>query len=264
MSELNSAGNQAATEDRGDVIEYRPVNPLAVVGLLAGLASVLAFAHPLLWLLPALGALISAWALRSMATAASEQVGRKAALIGLTLSLLFGAASVTRLTFFTWQLRVETRQLAQQWFEALRDGNPYRADQFGRSPAGRVEREDDLLARYAEPEERQHLLEYLEEPAVRMLLSLGKYAQVRYFANELTDALSAQPAVVDIYAVSVQRGGQTTSCFVELVWTRNIEYGTNKWYWLLKRSKFLSKPPAGWNPPGGGGQAETAKPARPT
>ncbi|HUY92592.1 MAG TPA: hypothetical protein VMV10_27885 [Pirellulales bacterium] len=249
MSEPNSAGNQVATDERDDLLEYRPVNPLAVIGLIAGLASVLAFAHPLLWLLPVLGVVICLWALRSLATAATEQVGRKAALVGLTLSLLFGAAAVTRLTIFHWQMRVETRQLAKQWFEALRDGNPYLADQFTRSPSARVQPDDDLLARYAEREERHHLSEYLEEPAIRMLLSLGKYAQVRYFANDVTDALAAQPAVIDIYAVSVRHEGQTTSCFVELLWTRNIEYGTNERYWMLKAVKVLPKPPTGWNQP---------------
>lgn len=250
MSEPYSAGNQMATGDPDDVIEYRPVNPLAVVGLLIGLASALAFAHPLMWLLPALGTLISAWALRSLATAATEQAGRKAALIGLTLSLLFGAAAVTRLVVFTWQLRVETQQLAKQWFEALRDGNPYLANQFTRPLAGRVGPDDDLLTRYAEPEERHYLSEYVEEPAVRMLLSLGKYAQVRYFANHVTDSLSSQPGVIDIYAVSVRSKGQTTSCFVELLWIRRVEYGTNRWYWQLNKANILSKPPAGLNPPG--------------
>ena len=41
MSEPNSAGNELATDERDDLLEYRPVNPLAVIGLIAGLVSIL-------------------------------------------------------------------------------------------------------------------------------------------------------------------------------------------------------------------------------
>lgn len=250
MSELKSDGNPLSTDEREDLVEYRPINAPAVVGLICGLASILAFVHPLLWLLPALGTVISLWALRSLAIAAPEQLGRKAALIGLTLSLTFGAAAPTQMAIFCWRLRVETQQLAKQWFEALREGNPYLANQFTRTLGGRVKPDDDLLVRYAEPEERHHLSKYVEEPAVRMLLSLGKYAQVRYFANEILDPLDSEPAVIDVYAVSVRHKGQTTSCFVRLTWRWNIEYGTNERCWVLKAAVLLPKPLEGWNPPG--------------
>ena len=248
MSELNSAGNELATDDDQGAPEYRPVNLLAVLGLIAGAASVLAFAHPLLWCLPVLGAALSGLALRQMAVAELQQVGRRAALVGLTLSLVLGAAAVTRLAVFRWQMRVETMQLAKQWFEALRNRDPYLADQLTLPPGARLKPEDDRDARYAEPNERHRLEEDVEDPAERMMLSLGKYAQVRYFTNELTDVLSEHPAVIDIYAISVRHEGKTTSCFVQLIWSRQLEFGSHRWYWDLKKATVLGGPPEGRNP----------------
>jgi len=250
MSELHSAGSEAGADEPDELQEYRPISSLAVVALVAGLLSVLAFVHPLFWFVPVLGAAIGAWALRRLATSAVPQLGRKAALVGLTLSLLFGATALTRFGVFRWQMRVETMQLSKQWFEALRDRNPYQAHQLSLIIGRRFKAEDDLLVRYAEPEHRRALEEYVAEPAERLLLSLGKYAQVRYFANQVTDETNEQPAVIDIYAVSVRHAGQTTSCFVRLHWTRSLEYGTNRWSWHLNSAKILKEPPAGWNPAG--------------
>lgn len=250
MSELNSAGSDLETDEPEELQEYRPISTLAVVGLIAGMFSVLAFVHPTLWCLPALGAAISAWALRRLTTSAVPQLGRRAALVGLTLSLLFGATAVTRFGIFRWQMRVETMQLSKQWFEALRDRDPYRAHQLTRSAARRFKAEDDLVVRYVEPEPRRELEEYVAEAPVRMLLSLGKYAQVRYFANHVTDASAEQPAVIDVYAVSVRQAGQTTSCFVQLYWLRSLEFGTKRWSWHLNSAKILAEPPAGWNSAG--------------
>ena len=247
MSQLNSAGNELATDDQ-ELPDYRPVSPLAIVGLLVGLLSVVAFVHPSLWCLPVLGAALCCLALRRMAVAETPQIGRRAALIGLTLSLLFGATASTRLAVYYCQLRAEARHLGKQWFEALHDRDPYRADQFTLPPDLRLKPEDDPVARYAERDHRSRLSEEIEKPAMRMLLSLGPYAQVRYFGNFATEALTEHAAVVDIYTVSVRHEGQTTSCFMRLAWTRNLDYLTNQWYWKLGSSEILDQLPEGWNP----------------
>jgi hypothetical protein len=250
MSELNSAGSEVSADEPEELREYRPISSLAVVGLVGGMLSVLAFVHPVFWFVPVLSAAIGAWALRRLATSAVPLLGRRAAVAGLTLALLFGAAALTRFGVFRWQMRVETMQLSKQWFEALRDRNPYQAHQLTLSSGRRIKADDDLLARYAEPGQRRALEEYVAEPAVRLLLSLGKYAQVRYFANHVTDETNEQPAVIDIYAISVRHAGQTTSCFVQLYWRRSLEFSTKRWSWNLNSAKILKEPPAGWNPAG--------------
>lgn len=249
MSSPNSASQGSVAGFEDEVPEYRPVSTLAVGGLLLGLSSVLAFVHPLLWLLPLAGALASGWALVRLCSAEALQIGRKAALVGLTLSLVLGASAPVRWGMFRWQLRCEARLMSRQWFEALREGDPYRAHQLTWLKSQRFPPDDDLVARYAEPAKRRDIEEYVQEPHVRALLSLGKYATVRYFENKSLDAAPEQSTVVDVYAVSVEDQGQTTSFFVRMVWVRAFDHGGQDWQWRLSHSDFMHEFPPGWNPP---------------
>ena len=244
MSSLNSAGQDLEAEP-GD---YRPISTLAVIGLLFGAASVLAFVHPLLWLLPLLGAVASGWALARLASPDSIQIGRKAALVGLTLSLVFGAAAPLRLTILHWQLRSESRYLSKQWFEALRAGDPYRAHQLTKLASQRISGDDDLAIRYAEPQLRHDIEEYLKEQAVQTLLSLGKYATVRYFGNRRLYIASTESSISDFYAVSVRDHGETTSFFVQMTWSRSFDYGSQSWSWRLTKADFERELPPSFNP----------------
>src|SRR3569623_1428368 len=210
MSSLNSAGQDLEAEPGDQALQYRPISTLAVVGLLFGAAAVLAFVHPLLWLLPLFGVVTSGWALARLASPDSIQIGRKAALAGLTLSLVFGAAAPLLLTFLHWQLRSESRYLSKQWFEALRAGDPYRAHQLTKLRSQRISSDDDLATRYAEPQMRHEIEEYLQEPAVQTLLTIGKYAAVRYFENTHLYIASSESSISDFYAVSVSDRGETT------------------------------------------------------
>lgn len=247
MSASNPANLDAEIDESAP--EYRPISTLAVIGLLLALASVLAFVHPLLWLLPLAGAAASGWALVRLSAPDATQIGRKAALVALTLSLMLGAAAPVRWGLFRWQMQAEAQHLAWQWFEALREGNAYRAHQFTIYEAQRAAPDDDLATRYSEPEQRRQIEDYVQDPAVQTLLSLGKYATVRYFENKALQATQEESNVVDIYAVSVREKGQTTSFFVQLVWSRNFDYGVNRWSWRLTSAEFQRAPPAGWNPP---------------
>ena len=75
-----------------DLAEYRPVSGWGVAALLVGLVSAAASAHPLLWCLPLAGVVVSLIALRRIARSEIKLLGRKAALIGLAFSLIYGIA----------------------------------------------------------------------------------------------------------------------------------------------------------------------------
>ncbi|HEV7224242.1 MAG TPA: hypothetical protein VGN42_16155 [Pirellulales bacterium] len=226
--------------------DYRPISTMAVVGLLAGLASVLAFTHPLFWAVPALGALLSGCALHQLAVAVPPRIGRRAALIGLTLSLLCGASAITRQVLFRWQLRAETMQAGKQWFEALREGDPYKAHQFTLGLGKRLEPGDDLVVRYSEPHARKGIEEYVEKPAIRLLLSLGPYAQVRYYETTGLVAVPETAGATHRYAVSVSQDGKITSCFIELHWSRIFDYDHHDWQWKLSSAEVVTRPLAPW------------------
>jgi hypothetical protein len=245
MSELSATSDRVDPDGLDPSPEYRPVSTLAVVGLLTGLASALAFAHPLLWAVPAIGTALSAVALHRLGTAVPAQIGRRAALIGLTLSLLFGTTAVARWAVFRWQVRVETLQAGKRWFEALREGDPYKAHELTLDPGSRLKPDDDLVVRYSEPAKRKEIEKYIQEPTAGLLLSLGPHARVHHYQTKVAAGASTA-SVGHTYAVSAIQDGKTTSCFIQLYWMQSFDYANEDWQWKLSSAEFMREPPADW------------------
>src|SRR5687768_6560069 len=91
---IESQHDAAADDLAPDSGEYRVLSPWAIAGLVLGLASAVAFAHPVLWMVPILGLAASLLALRQISREAPEVSGRKAALWGLSLSVAFGSGAI--------------------------------------------------------------------------------------------------------------------------------------------------------------------------
>ena len=73
---------------------YHSVSSVAVVALVVGILSPLAFAHVLLWSLPLVGVAVSLAALVQIDRSDGVLIGRKAAIVGLVLSLIAGLAQL--------------------------------------------------------------------------------------------------------------------------------------------------------------------------
>ena len=96
MPETRSSHVQLSEAHASELPDYHPVSGLAVAGLMLGLLSAIALIDPIGWLLPPVGILLSAVALWRIARSSPAMVGRKAALVGLSLSVLLGAAAISR------------------------------------------------------------------------------------------------------------------------------------------------------------------------
>ena len=72
-----------------EMADYRPVSGIGIAALLIGLAAPLALVHPMLWCVPAIGAGVAIVALVRIRRSEIPLIGRKAAILGLVLSLLF-------------------------------------------------------------------------------------------------------------------------------------------------------------------------------
>src|SRR5262249_54395616 len=131
-----------------DLAEYRAVSALAIVGLFLGIASACAFGHPVFWIVPIAAALINVAALKRIAAEAPRLVGRRAALCGLALALLIGAAAPTQFYVSAARGRSEARQVGQLWIEALTHNNPELALELEQDPSGRLPAGDDLRSNY--------------------------------------------------------------------------------------------------------------------
>ena len=108
--------------------------------------------------------------------------GRRLALAGLWLSVVFAAAGPSDWLVHRRLLRNEARQFAAVWFHDLQQGQPQKAYQLTLPPAQRQPRNDKLWDFYRNsPRWRKELELYVQTPLQRTLLALGPKATVRYY-----------------------------------------------------------------------------------
>jgi hypothetical protein len=128
---------------------YRTVSALAVLALVLGLLSAVAFAHPLLWALPAAAVGVAIAALRHIGQHPGEVIGRKAALLGMATAVLFGCAATSYSFAREIWLVNRSRQVADHFFSLLAAGKTHGAHQMTLMPMSRLPTESDLAAGYA-------------------------------------------------------------------------------------------------------------------
>ncbi len=230
MSEVETERSRFSDSQDAEVTQYRVVSGLAVAGLLLALFAPLALAHPLLWAVPAAAILMSVVALRRIAAAAPAMIGRKAALVGLVLSVLFGAIACSEWLTFRRLIDRQARQFALQWFNTLRNGEPHKTYQLSNPPESRLPLDDKLWEHYAPgTDARRNLEEYVRRSEIQSLLALGREAEARYYDTERI----YRDTVVQVYAVTWQEGGEKTSYFMRVTVERHPLPETGRTYWRL-------------------------------
>jgi hypothetical protein len=207
-----------------------------MTGLILGLLSPLWVAHPLMWILPVpmLGVFFSALGLRRIARDSPAVIGRKAAIAGLCLSLLFGVAAVTNWLGYDWAVRREARTFAQQWFDLLAHNQPQKAYQLTLHPTFRLPLDDQLLREsyQTDPARQQEVDDYGSRPLIRALTALGDGARARYYETCYQDPEGKMDQVHQVYAVTYDdpQTGEKKSFFVLLQMRRHrLDGGWSNW-----------------------------------
>ena len=103
----------------GETVGYRPVSRLAVASAVVGVLSSLALATPLLWILPLVGIALAVAGLADVARVGAEKAGRVAALVGLALSVGFGAQAMTTSVVSRWITESRTKAVVHAWLDAV-------------------------------------------------------------------------------------------------------------------------------------------------
>ncbi len=225
-------------------VQYRALSGLAVGGLLLGLLSPLALLSAGWWLIPLAGVVLSLWALARINAEPSAFIGRKAALVGLAISLLMlVAAPADRLTH-RWLLQREARQFAEIWFGLLRDNQPHKAHQLATAPVNRLPLDSNLWESYSEGSElRQELEAFVQQSDAHSLLALGPKAQVRLYQTGSVTRRSGTEDVELFYAVTYTDGGGKKSYFIRLVLERVPLSKPNRADWYVANSEAGVRPP---------------------
>ncbi len=199
---------------------YRSLSASALVGLGLGGLSPLAMLNPLLWMVPVAGLTFAGFALYRLRNEEENLVGRGAAMVGLALSITFAAAAPAATVSYRWWLEREAQPVALHWFELLAADQPRQAHAMGLArPLDQASMADLLPTGAAPPDDDTLVEQFANEPLIRTLLALGDRAQVRYWSTESVvpdNVPEPKDQVQQIYAVSYQQAGQTTTFFVRL------------------------------------------------
>jgi hypothetical protein len=164
-----------------EVVRYRSVSALAIIGLLLGIASPLCAVAPLLMVVPIVGAIVSLLALRRISESDGALIGRGAAAVGLALCIISAAAAVAR-TIVTQHLRTQQAEVvARQWIERLQSGQvepAFRLTVRGASPPRPPSPDMPPDAPAEDP-----LASFRDEPIVKAIQAAGKSATVQLAEN---------------------------------------------------------------------------------
>jgi hypothetical protein len=213
------------------VAQYRPVSAVAVCGLILGIVSPAVFFHPVMWLVPAVGVLVSAAGLLRIAASNGELIGRRAAMIGLWLSVAWLVAGPTDWASYRWALRREARQFAQYWFDFLAQNRPREAHQLTLSPKRRAPLDDHLAQRYSEGSQwAEQLSGFLKDQLVSVMLAQGANARVEYIGSPGLGHEERYDLVTLRYAIHYPDGAQEQTAYALLYLHRlYLEDGRANW-----------------------------------
>jgi hypothetical protein len=167
--------------------EYRSLSVLAIAALVIGLLSPLAFAHPLWWGLPIAGIGLAIGAIFRIDRSDGALGGRKAAIIGLVLSLICGLGAISKAASRRVWLEHRANQVADRFLELLRDGKTYEAHQLWTRPQYRFPAGSDFEKLYADsPGAEKDYKDFVKREIISDLLALGNRAQVERLQTRVT------------------------------------------------------------------------------
>jgi hypothetical protein len=165
---------------------YHSVSALAIVSLVIGLLSPLAFVHPLLWALPIAGIALAWAAIARIDRSEGALIGRRAAIVGLAVSLFCGLGAVTQATSRRLWLAYRAERVAERFLELLREGKKYEAHQLWTRPQYRFLPGGDYKALYADNSAAdEDYKQFLKREVISDLLALGQRAEIEHQRTRL-------------------------------------------------------------------------------
>ncbi len=122
-----------------NVAAYRPISWMAVAAAAAGVASVAALLHPVLWFIPGLGLLLGGLALAQLnARTGISYTGKGMAYLGICCSLFFAAWVVSDFALSRYLIARQARIAADRWLEMVHHHALRHAHQWVLSYASRA------------------------------------------------------------------------------------------------------------------------------
>ncbi len=225
--------DSSAAEERTRV-EYHAVSGWAIAAVIIGFLSAAALIGPLLWFIPVLGVCLSVFAMWRISTSGGELIGWNIALLGLILSILFGAAGPARTVSRHWWLQTRAEKFADGFMDLLQQNQPYIAQQFTLHPSQRKLAAADLPGLIAKNAKTQEAFDkYLKREPVKTLLEFGKKAKVERLSSQVLAEDERDDFGVRYRITVPEDGGGTRSLEVSLIVERSLSYTGKAEQWQI-------------------------------
>jgi len=135
MEKVALAMETVSSHDADELGQYQSLSTLAVMALLLGVLSLVAFFSSLLLVVPLFAVGVAALALASIKRADGGLQGTRLAYCGLSLAIVFGVASVSRGQVRVELLRRQANTAAERWLSLLAHGRAEEAQEMLTSKA---------------------------------------------------------------------------------------------------------------------------------
>ena len=213
---------------------YRPLSALALVAVGLAVLSLISLLDEFFGFLALLSMVVAGAALRRIHASDPPMLGRRLAQFALAVSLISAVGGVTNSYAYRLFLDQEARQIGETWFDWQLNGHtelaltllgvkldePDTSSQAARTP-GAVDPKVQIVE------------QYLNRPEVKLLLDVGRSAQVRYYDTETVERKNDMETVQQNYAVTYDKEGAKTVYYIQLTLARLIPTGTNVATWRV-------------------------------
>jgi hypothetical protein len=246
--ETSLANNTAVGRSLGAVetadIDYRAVSPWAILAAVLGLATPLAWIHPLLWAVPALAVVVGAGALAQINHQSAGLIGRKAAWMGVLAGVVCGIAAPLSYAVHYIVAEREARRIGLLWFQYLQDNEPQKAQQLLEHPRKRLAPDDRIWDHLREDElSRERFDKFVRRPLIRTLLALDGRTKVRFYASEGSQSGKRLEVFHERFAVTWQDEQQPRTLLVRLDLHRVTDRLTGEVAWFVDPQNDVSTGP---------------------
>jgi hypothetical protein len=216
-----------------EVVQYRAVEPMAVLCVIFGLLSCFA-AFDLVGCSFAVPAIILG--LLSLARLNKRPgifAGRKAALLGLGLAILFAATGVARHFTSEYMIRNQAKTIGQEFLGLIANDRPELAFQWTLKPKERSHSASNVWAFYrSNTELTDKLREFVGKEGIRALLAIGSDAKIYPVGRASYQASSDVESVGQTYAIDFKSDNKAKTFFFGLL-LRRFQSKEGKPEWMI-------------------------------
>jgi hypothetical protein len=217
-----------------ELVEYRGLSGWAVAALVLGLLSPTAILTPLLWLVPVIGIVVALVAMRNIKMAQGQKTGWYVALLGMLLSIFFGAAGPARAISRNIWLETRAQRLARVFVDLLRENKPLEAHELTKTGSQRKQPAPNALEVIEKnPDMKREYDRFLKNDLVKALLEQGEKAQIESLSVSFLSSDEGRETMIVHYHITSSDPAQPLSFPGEIVLQRSTEQLTGKEQWRV-------------------------------